>query len=135
MKRFFWSLGLAVTLLGVLVGLQACGIGESVAELTAPFTCADGTVVTGRSLYTQPGGERNTSVTYHCRTADGDTAEITEPVLLVELFYTWLLSMTLVLGTVRLRSGSVRRGEPEGAGTEEGDGGDGDGAIRLAERE
>lgn len=121
MKRFFWSLGLAVTLLGVLVGLQACGVGESVAELTAPFVCGDGTVVTGRSLYSEPGGERTTSVTYHCRTAGGDTAEITEPVLLVELFYTWLLSLALVLGTVWLRKeagtdGPVATAEQEGDG-------------------
>lgn len=135
MKRFFWSLVLAVTLLGVLVGLQACGVAESVAELTGPFVCGDGAVVTGRSLYTQPGGERNTSITYHCRIAGGDTSEITGPVLLVELFYTWLVSGTLILGMVRLGSGPVRRGGPEGAGTEEGEGGDGEGAIRLAERE
>lgn len=94
------SLGIAATLFGVLLGLQAAGVGHGVAALTSPLTC-DGTVVTGRSTYSEP-GETTTTLSYFCESVDGDHEEITGRVTAVEFFYAWLLALALMAGVVRL---------------------------------
>lgn len=93
------SFGIAATLFGVLLGLQSAGVGHGVAALTSPLTC-DGTVVTERSTYSEP-GETTTTLSHYCETAAGDREEITEWVAAVEFFYAWLLSVALMAGLVR----------------------------------
>lgn len=94
------SFGIAATLFGVLLGLQSAGVGEGVAALTSPLTC-DGTVLTGRSTYSEP-GETTTTLGHYCETAAGDREEITGQVAAVEFFYLWLLSLALMAGVARM---------------------------------
>lgn len=94
------SIGIAATLFGVLLGLQSAGVGHGIAALTSPLTC-DGTVVTGRSTYSEP-GETTTTLRHFCESADGDHEEITGRVAAVEFFYAWLLSLALMAGVARL---------------------------------
>lgn len=95
------SLFVALTLFGLVMGLEACEVVE-VAPLTAPLTC-DGELVTERFVVSMP-GETTTTVTHFCQRAGGERTDITWRVTAVEFLYVWALSFFLVLGMARLGS-------------------------------